>query len=225
MALILGIETSVKTCSVALSKDGIPIAVNELTEADFSHAEKLHGFIASLFDNVSYTMLDIEAVAVSKGPGSYTGLRIGVSAAKGLCYGLDIPLIGVSTLEAMTEALEEKKTKLYVPLIDARRMEVFTAIYDSDLKLINVAHSLVVESNSFEDHLKEKTISFFGNGAEKCKAIIEHPNASFVDDFTPSAIAINKLAEKAFQNEKFEDVAYFEPFYLKDVFFATKKKA
>lgn len=225
MALILGIETSVKTCSVALSKDGVLVALNELTEADFSHAEKLHGFIASLFEKTNYQMSDLEAVAVSKGPGSYTGLRIGVSAAKGLCFGLDIPLIGVATLEAMKVALKPQKTDLYVPLIDARRMEVFYAVYKTDLTELNKPEALVVAADSFDAILKDKTVSFFGNGAAKCKEIIQHENAVFYDEFTPSASAVNELAEKAYQNGLFEDVAYFEPFYLKEVFFATKKKA
>ena len=225
MALILGIETSVKTCSVALSKDGDLIALKEITETDFSHSEKLHGFIASLFENSNYKMLDLEAVAVSKGPGSYTGLRIGVSAAKGLCYGLDIPLIGVSTLEAMQVALREKDTEFYVPMIDARRMEVFSAVFDTDLKRVNNDEALLIDADSFHDLLEANTISFFGNGAAKCKEIIQHDNAVFIDDFTPSAAAVNQLAEKAYLQTKFEDIAYFEPFYLKEVFFAQKKKA
>lgn len=225
MALILGIETSVKTCSVALSKDGVVVAVKEITAADFSHSEKLHGFIASLFEDSIYKMLDLDAVAVSKGPGSYTGLRIGVSAAKGLCYGLGIQLIAVSTLAAMKVALKEQNTSLYVPMIDARRMEVFNAVFDANMECIRDDSALLVESDSFADLLEHNTISFFGNGAQKCKEILKHPNAIFIDDFTPSAAAVNQLAEKAFQEKKFEDIAYFEPFYLKEVFFAQKTKA
>lgn len=167
----------------------------------------------------------IQAIAVSSGPGSYTGLRIGVSEAKGLAYELGVPLIALPTLSIMADSQQENvdKKSLLCPMIDARRMEVYTAIFDSSMHIIESTEAKIIETQSFSDFLEKRPIVFFGNGASKCKDIITHPNAFFLDNVHPAASQMVHLAEKAFLEKNFTDMAYFEPFYLKD-FVATKPK-
>ena len=222
MALILLIETSTKSCSVSLSSENKIIACKEEVNEQYSHAEKLTVFITELFKTQDFTIKDLDAVAVSKGPGSYTGLRISVSTAKGLCYALDIPLISVSTLKAMAFGMAQKeKSDLYCPMIDARRMEVYNAFYNSTNKEIRGIQADIIEEYSYQKELDKKVL-FFGDGAEKCKQMIQHPNARFIDGIFPSSKDMLEIANEKFAEKDFEDIAYFEPFYLKD-FVAGKK--
>ena len=222
MALILLIETATKSCSVSLSSENKIIACKEEVNKQYSHAEKLTVFITELFKTQDFSIKDLDAIAVSKGPGSYTGLRIGVSTAKGLCYALDIPLISVSTLKAMAFRMAQKEeSDLYCPMIDARRMEVYNAFYNSTNKEIRGIQADIIEADSYQKELDKKVL-FFGDGAQKCKQIIQHPNAKFLDDIFPSSKDMLEIANEKFSEKIFEDVAYFEPFYLKD--FVTGKK-
>jgi len=224
MTLILGIETATKNCSVALFKDGIVIAEKEHISDKYSHAEQLTLFIQDVIESVNITLNNIEAVALSVGPGSYTGLRIGTSTAKGLCYALDIPLIAISTLKAMAFAMaENENSAVYCPMIDARRMEVFSALYCVNNKEVRSVRADVVCENTYSEFL-ENEIIFFGDGSLKCKEIINHKNAKFIEGINPSAKNLGILAKAKFENKDFEDVAYFEPYYLKD-FVAGNKKA
>jgi tRNA threonylcarbamoyladenosine biosynthesis protein TsaB len=227
MAIILNLETATTVCSVALAKDGQLLSQKELN-ADYTHAENLTLFIEAVIQEAKLSLKNIDAIAVSKGPGSYTGLRIGVSTAKGLCYSLDKPMIAINTLEhsAYGCSLQHGKSNdLFCPMIDARRMEVYCAVYDKSNKLIRPTAAQIIDEHSFLDLLEKQTIYFFGDGAEKCKSTLStHPNAIFLDHLYPSAGNMIRLAENVFLNKQFEDVAYFEPFYLKD-FVAGKKKA
>jgi tRNA threonylcarbamoyladenosine biosynthesis protein TsaB len=217
---ILNIETATKNCSVSISKDGNLIALKEICEANFSHAEKLHNFIKDILKESNLTFEDLSAIAISKGPGSYTGLRIGVSTAKGLCFALDIPLISILTLEALAHAIKIDSGYI-IPLLDARRQEVYTAIFDSEYKPIKETYNYILEENSFAQYDK---ITFIGDGATKTKEIISHPNATFLEGYYPSAKEMISLSYKKFCNKIFEDVAYFEPFYLKDFHVTLSKK-
>ncbi len=225
MALILNIETSGRACSVALGKDGNLIALKESVEENYSHFENLTAYIHDVFNQANLKIKDIDAVSVSKGPGSYTGLRIGVSAAKGICFALDKPLIGVETLRGMARSQMKyfpEKSFLLCPMLDARRMEVYCAVYNPSLVEIKKTTAEIIDENSFEDILLKNVILFFGDGAEKCKKFLgENPNAKFLDFVFPSARNLISLSEELFNSKKFEDVAYFEPFYLKD-FVGTK---
>ena len=222
MALFLLIETATKSCSVSLSSENKIIACKEEVNEQYSHDEKLTGFITELFKTQDFTIKDLDAVAVSKGPGSYTGLRISVSTAKGLCYALDIPLIFVSTLRAMAFGMAQKeKSDLYCPMIDARRMEVYNAFYNSTNKEIRGIQADIIEACSYQKELDKKVL-FFGDGAEKCKQMIQHPNARFIDGIFPSSKDMLEIANEKFAEKDFEDVVYSEPFYLKD--FVTGKK-
>lgn len=223
MSLILNIETATKNCSVSLSDKGQIVAIKELNEGKFSHAEKLHSFILELFKEADFLMSQIDAVAVSKGPGSYTGLRIGVSTAKGLCFALDKPLISISTLESMSRQIPLKPDELAVPMIDARRMEVYSAVFDHNYQEIRDIRAEIIVEDSFEALLAEHIVYFSGDGADKCKEVIQHKNARFIDELYPSAREMAVIADRKFQEGDFEDVAYFEPFYLKD-FVAGKPK-
>jgi len=227
MAKILCIETSTTVCSVALGDENGILGVREVSDPK-AHSTKLPLLIEEVLKESNITANELDAVAVSKGPGSYTGLRIGVSMAKGICYASKIPLIGVSSLQAMAMGILFTKSDidsswLLCPMIDARRMEVYTAFYDSNANPITDVNAVIIDQNSFSEHLASKTILFFGDGSPKCKNVISNQNAIFIDDFSPSARFMLPLALKAFNNEQFEDTAYFEPFYLKD-FIATKAK-
>ncbi len=226
MSIILGLETSTKICSVAISEGNKLLALKE-EGGEYSHSEKLTVFIQKVIAESGLQLNQIDAVAVSKGPGSYTGLRIGVSVAKGLCYALDKPLIAIDTLQAM--ALNMKNTDssfdLYSPMLDARRMEVYTALYNGGNKMIKEVTAKIIDEESFSEILQDNKILFFGDGAEKCKAILlKHPNAIFNNEGNPSAEYINAIALEKFINQEFEDVAYFEPYYLKDFVGTTAKK-
>ena len=230
MALILNLETATTVCSVSLAKDGVLLALKEIN-GDYSHAENLTLFIEDVFKPAGLKLNSIDAVAVSKGPGSYTGLRIGVSTAKGLCYSLDKPLIAINTLEHISYSVSKTIPKelpvinyLLCPMLDARRMEVYCALFDSQNKYVMPTSALIIDENSFAEYLKENTIYFFGDGASKCKQVLAgNENAIFIDGVFPSAKNMIPLSEEAFDKKQFEDVACFEPFYLKD-FVAGKKK-
>jgi len=220
MALILSIETATKICSVALAKDGEIIASKETSEGN-SHSTLLAPFIKEILDQSDYSFNDLEAVAVSMGPGSYTGLRIGVSTAKGLCFGLDIPLIAVSTLASMAVQAKKQYSKLdsnmlLSPMIDARRMEAYSQFFDSELKALNEISAIIVDEETYREELAKQPILFFGDGALKCEAIINNSKAIFFEGGLPSAEGMVPLAEQQFQKQDFVDVAYFEPFYLKE---------
>ena len=216
MALILGIETTTKNCSVALFSDGIVIAEKERISDGYMHAELLNLFVQDVIDSANITLNKIGAVALSMGPGSYTGLRIGTSTSKGLCYALDIPLIGISTLKAMAFTMaKNKNSAIYCPMIDARRMEVFSALYDANNKEIRGVQADIVDKNTYSEFLTNE-ILFFGDGSLKCKEIISHKNAKFIEGNYPSAKNLGILAKAKFEKKDFEDVAYFEPYYLKD---------
>jgi tRNA threonylcarbamoyladenosine biosynthesis protein TsaB len=221
MACILSIESSTQICSVAVSVDGILVWNKENTEI-FSHSIVLGVFITEAIRFIQSNHFRLDAVAVSEGPGSYTGLRIGVSIAKGLCFGRDIPLIALPTLKVMSTRFVPSSSYL-CPMIDARRMEVFSILYDGDLNEIEPVRAIVINEDSFRNVLTQKEITFFGNGADKCKALIRSSNAIFVDGIYPMASNMIAEAEKAFTAKTFADVAYFEPFYLKE-FQATTSK-
>ena len=227
MPTILQLETATPVCAVALSIDGKTIAFKEETAQNI-HSSKLTLFINEVMEQANIKFSDLDAVAVSKGPGSYTGLRIGVSTAKGLCFALDKPLIGVNTLTMMAAGFLSEHPNysgLVCPMIDARRMEVFTSVFDHQLNEVESTNAKIVDENSFLKHLDQHLVAFIGNGAEKCREMINHENAKFVSSNFNSAINMSALANEAFINSDFEDVAYFEPFYLKDfVFTAPKKK-
>ncbi len=222
MVFILNIETSTKNCSVSLSKNGKVIALKELNDGNYSHAEKLHVFIDDVLKEANINMQQLNAVAISKGPGSFTGLRIGVSAAKGLCFALDIPMISIDTLKSL--ALQVVVDVGYIiPMLDARRMEVYSAVFNKDCLLVRETEAQILDETSFQNYLENQQVHFIGDGVPKTKELISHPNAIFVDDKLPSSNEIGALAFEKFEQNDFENSAYFEPFYLKD-FVANKKK-
>lgn len=228
MSLILQIETATQTCSVALAENGELLNVIEKTDRNI-HASNITLFIEELLKLSNKNINDLDAVAVSMGPGSYTGLRIGVSAAKGLCYALDIPLIAVNTLEAMASGFKSKcfsvkPGTLFCPMIDARRMEVYCSVFDGDLKVLQPTEAKIIDGSSFIDVLDKHMVYFFGDGAAKCEDVLSlHPNARVIDDSQNSAKDLTLTSFEKFLKKDFVDVAYFEPFYLKD-FVAGKKK-
>lgn len=226
MALILNIETSSENCSVSLAKDGIVLSLKEERSEKYIHSESLHPFIKSVMDDSGHSLSDLEAVAVDKGPGSYTGLRIGVSAVKGLCYPLEIPMISATALDILvnefTSTHDMKPNDLLVPMLDARRMEVYTAIFSSKHTQISMIEARIMEEGSL-DHLEADNIYVFGTGAAKCEQVLSGPRFKFDGPEYPSAAALASISDKKFQESKFEDLAYFEPFYLKE-FIAGKPK-
>lgn len=226
MSCILHIETSTEACSVAVSEDGMAIFSQEDLKGP-SHAVLLGVFVDEALSFVDSHGMPLDAVAVSCGPGSYTGLRIGVSMAKGICYGRNLPLIGLPTLEVMSVPVllhqDLPEDALLCPMIDARRMEVYAAVYDRALNTKREIAADIVDENSYREFLDNHPVYFFGNGADKCRDKIIHPNAHFVGDIRPLAKWMFPLAEKANVNKDFKDVAYFEPFYLKE-FVASKPK-
>jgi len=217
--IILHIETSTNVCSIALSEGG-KCFFSKINTEGMNHAAMLSVFIAEAMDLLKTNSKSLDAVAVSSGPGSYTGLRIGVSTAKGLCYGLDIPLIDVSTLEVLAApviaSVEDAENALFCPMIDARRMEVYAALYDSKGYISRKIAADIIDSDSYAEALENHVVYFFGNGADKCKATLTHPNARFLEDVVPLAENMIPIAELAFNEKKFVDVAYFVPFYLKE---------
>ncbi|HNW99303.1 MAG TPA: tRNA (adenosine(37)-N6)-threonylcarbamoyltransferase complex dimerization subunit type 1 TsaB [Bacteroidales bacterium] len=227
MSCILLLETATKVCSVALSENEKLLSVKESHSAN-SHSSVITSFISEVINSSGKKNSDIDAVCVSMGPGSYTGLRIGVSTAKGLCYAWNKPLIAINTLQSMAMhfILKNKADDnvLLCPMIDARRMEVYNAIFDAQGNFIRDTSAEIISENSFSELLLKNRIIFFGDGAEKCKEILtKHSNASIVDDLNNSASGMIALASFKFERNQFEDTAYFEPFYLKD-FLATKPK-
>lgn len=224
MTHILCLETATTNCSVALSINGEVVAMQEDNALKYSHAERLHVFIKEVLEEASITKDQLQAIAVSKGPGSYTGLRIGVSAAKGLCAALDVPLISVDTLGALSRKLTVNDGELIIPMLDARRMEVYSAVYDNSGNSIRETQAQILDETSFIEYLDKGVVHFIGNGVEKFKEICEHPNARFVLEELPSSMQMAALAQEKFNANDLEDVAYFEPYYLKD-FIAGKPKA
>ena len=215
MAVILCLETSTTNCSVAVAVDGRIIALQEDNNNQYSHAEKLHPFIDQVLAKSGILKSSLEAIAVSKGPGSYTGLRIGVSAAKGLCFAIDVPLISIPTLEALAhQAVIENG--LIIPMLDARRLEVYAAVFSSENDQIRETKAEVLDKNSYYDYLKINNVCFIGDGVEKFKSLCKHKNAIFMEGKLPSAKQMGALAEIKYRKNDFEDVAYFEPYYLKD---------
>ncbi|TCO08442.1 tRNA (adenosine(37)-N6)-threonylcarbamoyltransferase complex dimerization subunit type 1 TsaB [Natronoflexus pectinivorans] len=228
MALILCIETSAVTCSVALSENGIAIA-RLREDIPNSHSARLTVLIEQLLKNQNLQIKDLDAVAVSSGPGSYTGLRIGVSVAKGLCFGASKPLISVPTLEILAAMVlhhqEFSDDTLICPMLDARRMEVYSALYNSRLERIRNTEAEIITEESYREHLDQSRIIFAGNGAVKCRGVIRHSNAIFPDDeVMPLAAEMASLAHQRFLDNKFESVAYFEPYYLKDFLVTVPKR-
>lgn len=215
MALILCLETATTNCSVALSKDGALLALKEDKSNNYSHAEKLHIFIDEILKENSLRATDLDAVAVSKGPGSYTGLRIGVSTAKGLCFSLDIPLISIATLASLA-AQVKLDNGFIIPMLDARRMEVYSAVFDAELNKMRETKAEILDEDSFINYLEKSKTVFVGSGVEKFKTICSHPNAEFILDKLPSAREMCSIAETKYKKSDTEDVAYFEPYYLKD---------
>ncbi|XOD67115.1 MAG: tRNA (adenosine(37)-N6)-threonylcarbamoyltransferase complex dimerization subunit type 1 TsaB [Flavobacteriales bacterium Tduv] len=213
MALILHLETATKNCSVSIAHDGKCLALVEERTEDYNHAEKLHRFIQYALEGAATGLLELDAVCVSKGPGSYTGLRIGVSAAKGLCYGLNIPLLAIDTLTVMTQAISVE-ADLMIPMIDARREEVYSATFDRHKKILSPISAKILDKNSFQEYSGKKAL-LFGDGAEKAQNILD-VNFEYLYDLYPSAEGMKTLAEELFRKKYFEDCAYFEPFYLKD---------
>jgi len=220
---ILYLETSSKNCSVAISDNEKLLCLTEEVSENYKQSESLHTFVEWALEGAEISLKDIEAVSLGRGPGSYTGLRIGASSAKGFCYGLKIPLIAVNSMESMIEPFLDKNYDFIIPLVDARRMEVYTAVYDGKTgQETSVTEAKILDETSFQE-LKGKKILFLGDGAKKAKEILQLPNADFNEDVYPSAqYLIRKTIEKI-EKKEFEDVAYFEPFYLKD-FHGVKKK-
>ena len=223
MGLILNIETATKNCSVSVSRDKRVLAIKELNEGQFSHAEKLHSFILEVIHAAKVSKDELDAIAVSMGPGSYTGLRIGVSTAKGLCYALDIPMISISTLKSLALQVSLKADEFVIPLLDARRMEVYSAVFNDNYEQLEETKAEIIDANSFSRFLEKGKVFFLGDGAEKCIPIVKHANAEFLIGNFPSSNEMAVLADYKYNKAEFEDVAYFEPFYLKD-FVAGKPK-
>ena len=222
MTYILNLETATKNCSVSISQNGQTILCKEMAEAGYSHAEKLHVFIEECIKESNISFKDLSAIAVSQGPGSYTGLRIGVSAAKGLCFALDLPLIAVDTLQVLASKLSISDGVI-IPMIDARRMEVYSAIFNSKLEKIREVQAEILTESSFEEI--SETIHFVGDCAEKAKTVLTKSNFIFHEEIIyPSANEMSELSYKKFQENKLEDVAYFEPYYLKDFMATVSKK-
>jgi tRNA threonylcarbamoyladenosine biosynthesis protein TsaB len=234
MASILNIETATSLCSVALTIDGQTVASRETFE-DRSHAARLTVFIQEILEEKGLKISDLDAVAVGKGPGSYTGLRIGASTAKGLCYGAGIPLIAVDTLKilyvqaisthhALSQEMLPKLETLYCPMIDARRMEVFTCLFNNQGEVVEPVSARIIDNDSFRNRLIDHMVVFFGTGMEKCRDTLSHHHAVFIPDIYPGASSLALLAEEKFAHHDFEDIAYFEPFYLKDFIATISKK-
>jgi len=222
MAYILNIETATKNCSVAIAQDGKTLLCKQIAESGYSHAEKLHVFIEELLLELQLNYKDLNAIAVSQGPGSYTGLRIGISAAKGLCYALDIPLIAVDTLEILARQLQVSEGYI-VPMIDARRMEVYSAIFDAKYQKVRETQAEIITEDSFTT--LEGTVCFVGDSTEKCATTLTKSNFIFKDNVVyPSANEMSYLSNEKYKKNDTVDVAYFEPYYLKDFMTTAPKR-
>ncbi|MDO6818657.1 tRNA (adenosine(37)-N6)-threonylcarbamoyltransferase complex dimerization subunit type 1 TsaB [Zobellia sp. 1_MG-2023] len=224
MGIILNLETATTNCSVSIAKEGRVLVIKEHDTPNYSHAEQLHVFIQEVLKEVNMDASELDAIAVSKGPGSYTGLRIGVSAAKGLCFALDIPLISIATLESMAEQVSSKEIDFVIPVLDARRMEVYSSVFDKDKNEVRPTEAEIIDEDSFAEFMKKGKVLLVGNGAEKCKSVLSNTNLSFDASVVPSANEMARLSYKKFKVGHFEDVAYFEPYYLKDFILQQKKK-
>ena len=229
MERLILIETSTALCSAALAEDGVITSYRE-SSAPKAHASLTAVFIQEMLEEKGLTIADCDAVCVSKGPGSYTGLRVGVSTAKGLCFGSGKPLIAISTLDILVaQAQIPEDLKYIVPMVDARRMEVYAAVYEiagqagNDVRQITETAPAIIDENSYSDILEKGKVLFIGDGAGKCADVIKHPNASFLQCW-PKASAMLEPAMKAYKEKRFEDVAYFEPFYLKEFVATVSKK-
>lgn len=229
MAIILNIETSTSVCSVAIAKEGKVLAYR-VSPGERSHATLLTPYIEEVLESSGISVEDLDGIAVCKGPGSYTGLRIGISTAKGMAYALNKPLIAIGTLICMVNGLKAElpyllndKNTLLCPMLDARRMEVYLALYDNELKTELEVRAEIINEHSFQNFLRDRKIVFFGDGMEKCRNVIRHENAVFVENFNPLASYLSEISYSYYLNNKFVDIAYFEPFYLKD-FIATTPK-
>ena len=217
MSILLNIETSSKNCSVSVSQDGKLKSIVEIYSEQYSHSENLHNFISEALKKIKLNPNDLDAIAVGKGPGSYTGLRIGVAAAKGLCFALNIPLIGINSLQILSQKYKAKPDEILFPMFDARRMEVYTMVMNSNKEILKKTSSEIIKQDIFDDFSKKKTWVFFGEGSVKCKEIIKGEHVKFVDDIMyPSASEMILLSYEYFKEKKFEDIAYFEPYYLKE---------
>jgi tRNA threonylcarbamoyladenosine biosynthesis protein TsaB len=223
LAYILNIETATKNCSVSLGFKDKVIDTIEYADTGYSHAEKLHVYIDELLKKNAIQLSQLNAVAVSKGPGSYTGLRIGVSAAKGLAYALNIPLIAISTLYSLAKQVNLGENIYIIPVLDARRLEVYSAVYDQNHNQIRDVQANLLDQEPFNKYLEEKKVVFIGDAVEKTSQQIKHQNAVFQNVKYPSAKEMVPMAYQKYQTEKFENTAYFEPYYLKDFMITTKK--
>jgi len=222
LSFILNIETATKNCSVSIAKNGETITCREIAEEGYSHAEKLHVFIEEIIAETGISVHDLSAVAVSQGPGSYTGLRIGVSAAKGLCYALNIPLIAVDTLQTLASQAKVSDGKI-IPMLDARRMEVYSAIFSTNLEIERPIQAEIIDENSFNTYTE--TLYFVGDCAEKCQSVLTKENFVFLEDVKyPSAAAMSKISYDKYRISDTVDVAYFEPYYLKDFMITAPSK-
>lgn len=221
MACILLLETATKNCSVGIAVDGQCVALVEEAAENYQHGEQLHLFVEESLAQAGKSMSDLQAVAVSQGPGSYTGLRIGVSAAKGFCFALNIPLLAISTLQILAAKAKVVKGKI-IPMLDARRMEVYTAVFDEKGQRLQEDQALILNDNSFKELLNKDKVYFLGDGAEKFKTVCTSRHAHFLSELWPSAVEMSSLVEAKFREKQFEDVAYFKPFYLKEFQSAAK---
>ncbi|MCM4173580.1 tRNA (adenosine(37)-N6)-threonylcarbamoyltransferase complex dimerization subunit type 1 TsaB [Arenibacter sp. TNZ] len=222
MGMIINLETATTNCSVSIARNGEVMVLKEDNSPNYSHSEQLHIFIQEALKEASLSFKDISAIAVSKGPGSYTGLRIGVSAAKGLCFSLDLPLISVPTLESLAQQGRDKKFDFIIPLLDARRMEVYSTVFDAVGNNIRETRAEIIQEESFLEYAQKGKVLLIGDGAEKCKALLEHPNFSY-ESALPTAMELGMISYKKFKASEFENVAYFEPYYLKDFMLQSKK--
>lgn len=223
MANILCLETATTNCSVAVSINGEVVALQEDNAQKYSHAERLHSYIQEVLDVAGIPNNELQGIAVSKGPGSYTGLRIGVSSAKGLCVALDIPLIAVDTLRALSQKLTVSNEDLIIPMLDARRMEVYSAVFNQKGEPLRSTQAEIVNEDSYTSYLDKGIVHFIGSGVIKFQEVCKHPNARFIMGELPSATEMAPIAQDKYDHNTFEDIAYFEPFYLKDFIAGTPK--
>lgn len=223
MAVILNLETATTNCSVSVARDGQLLALVEENHENYSHSENLHVFIDRVLADASLSTSDLDAIAVSKGPGSYTGLRIGVSAAKGLSFALGIPLISIPTLQSLALQITPQEGELIIALLDARRMEVYSQVFDAQHASIRETKAEIITESSFAAYSKAPKVYLVGNGAAKCQEVLAYPNVEYQPLAVPSAKEMAGLSFQKFQAGQLEDVAYFEPFYLKDFVITTKK--
>ena len=224
MANILCLETATTNCSVAVGIDGKIKSLVEENTPNYSHSEQLHVFVERALAEASISLADLDVIAVSKGPGSYTGLRIGVSAAKGLCFALDVPLISIPTLKSMAAQIRLKHDEVVIPLLDARRMEVYSRAFDEKNRALSETKAEIITENSFEEYKSYQKVHLIGNGAIKCTGVLQDNVFEFHTDIIPSANEMVTLAQEKYTTATFEDVAYFEPYYLKDFVLGGHKK-